>query len=326
MKAIVYTKYGTPDDLKLTEVEQPVPKDDEVLIRVYAVSVNRSDWEMLVGRPLYARFGGLLKPGRSILGSDIAGRVESVGSRHQPFRPGDEVYGDILGVLGGFAEYACARGGVMALKPAGLSFEQVSTIPQPGMIALQALRDKGQVQPGQTVLINGAGGATGTFAIQLAKLYGAEVTGVDNSGKLEYMRSLGAQHVIDYTQEDFTRSGKQYDLVLDLVAYRPAAAYRRALKPGGMYLFVGGSVATLLQILFLGPWIRRATGKNIRFLAVQPNREDLVSFTELCVSGKIAPVIDRSYPLSEAPEALRRLGAGQVKGKIVITVQPENKH
>jgi len=243
------------------------------------------------------------------------------GKNNPEFKPGDEVFGEIPGYHGGFAEYVCTRGKTMALKPASFTFEQAAAIPQAGVIALQGIRVKGQVKPGQKVLINGAGGGAGTFAVQLAKLNGAEVTGVDNTGKLDFLRSLGADYVIDYTREDFTKTGKQYDLVLDLIAHRSVFAYQRALCPNGSYFFVGGSVATLFQILLLGPLIKRTTGKNIRFLAVGQNREDLVSIAEFCEAGKIAPVIDRQYPLSEVPEALRYLGAGQAKGKIVITLE-----
>ncbi len=229
MKAVVYTAYGPPDVLHIKEVAKPTPTDDEVLIKVQAVSVNRSDWEGLIGKPLYARLGGLRKPRRQILGSDIAGRVEMAGRNVERFQPGDEVFGDILARMGGFAEYVCAPESALALKPAGMTFEAVAAIPQAGVIALQGIRDKGEVQPGQSVLINGAGGGAGTFAVQLAKLYGAEVTGVDNTDKLDFMRSLGADYVIDYTREDFTKNGKQYDLILDLVAHRSVFAYQRAL-------------------------------------------------------------------------------------------------
>ncbi len=208
----------------------------------------------------------------------------------------------------------------MALKPAGLTFEAASAIPQAAVIALQGIRDKGQVQPGQKVLINGAGGGSGMFAIQLAKMYGAEVTGVDNSEKLDFMRTIGADHVIDYKQEDFTKNGNQYDLILDLIAYRSVFAYRRALKPGGSYYVVGGSAGTLMQVLLLGAWIKRTSGKNIRVLAVQPNREDLVHMAELCEAGTIVPYIDKQFPLEKAPEALRYLGEGHARGKIVITI------
>jgi NADPH:quinone reductase-like Zn-dependent oxidoreductase len=321
MKAVVYTRYGPPEELQIKEVSKPTPKDDEILIKVHAVSLNRSDWESLIGKPLYARTGGLRKPGRQILGSDIAGRVEMAGKNHTQFKQGDEVFGDILNRLGGFAEYVCARGKVMALKPAGLTFEQAAAIPQAGVIAVQGIRDKGQVGPGQKVLINGAGGGGGVFAVQLAKYYGAEVTGVDNAGKLDFMRSLGADRVIDYAREDFTKNGKQYDFILDLVAHRPVSAYPRALRPGGSYYMVGGSVATLFQLLLAGPLIKRATGKKVRLLAVQPNPADLVFITGLCEAGQIIPVIDRLYGLSEAPEALRYLGEERAKGKVVISLE-----
>jgi NADPH:quinone reductase-like Zn-dependent oxidoreductase len=320
VKAIVYTKYGSPEVLQLKEVAKPTPKDDEVLIKVQAVSVNRSDWEGLSGKPLYARLGGLLKPRHHILGSDIAGRVEMAGRHIRRFRPGDEVFGDSLPRLGGFAEYVCARESALAPKPASMTFEEAAAIPQAAVIALQGTRDKGKIQPGQKVLITGAGGGAGTFAVQLAKLYGAEVTGVDNTGKLDFMRSLGADHVIDYTREDFTKNGKQYDLILDIVAHRSVFAYKRALRSRGSYFLTGGSVTTIFQVLLLGPWIRGITGKKMRILAVQPNLKDLVYVTELYEAGKVVPVIDRRYPLSEIPEALRYLGEGRTKGKVVITV------
>ena len=325
MKAIVYHEYGSSDVLKLEEVAKPTPTDDEILIKVHAVSVNRSDWEGLRGKPLYARIGGLLKPRHQILGSDIAGRVEMAGRNNRQFQPGDEVFGDILGRMGGFAEYVCARGRTLALKPASMTFEEVAAIPQAAVIALQGIRDKGQVQPGQKVLINGAGGGAGSFAVQLAKLYGAEVTGVDNTGKLDFMRSLGADHVIDYTREDFTKNGKQYDMILDVIAHRSVFAYKRALRPNGSCFMVGGSVATAFQILLLGPWVRRTAGKKIRLLVVQPNRKDLVFITELYEAGKVVPVIDRRYPLSEVPEALRYLGEGHARGKVIITVEHNYK-
>ena len=320
MKAIVYHQYGSPDVLKLEEVDMPTPTDDEVLIKVHAVSINGSDREGLIGKPLYARLGGLRKPGYPILGSDIAGRVETIGRNIREFQPGDEVFGEIPGYHGGFAEYACATEKTLAQKPASLTFVQAAAIPQAGVIALQGIREKGQVETGQNVLINGAGGSAGSFAVQLAKLYGAQVSAVDNTGKLDFMRSLGADHVIDYTKEDFTKNGQQYDLILDVIAHRSVFAYQRALRPNGSCFVVGGSVATFFQILLLGPWIRRTTGKKIRVLVVQPNRKDLVFITELCEAGKVVPVIDRRYPLSEVPEALRYLGEGHAKGKVVITV------
>jgi NADPH:quinone reductase-like Zn-dependent oxidoreductase len=320
MKAIVYTKYGPPEVLQLKEVTKPAPRGDEVLVKVQAVSINRSDWEGLRGKPLYARIGGLLRPRQQILGSDIAGRVEMAGRNVSRFQPGDEVFGDILPRLGGFAEYVCAPENRLALKPASMTFEEVAAIPQSAVIALQGIRDKGQVQPGQKILINGAGGGAGAVAVQLAKIYGAEVTGVDNTGKLDFMRSLGADHVIDHTQEDFTKNGKQYDLILDIVAHRSVFAYKRALRSNGRYFLAGGSVATILQILFLGPLIRGTTGKKIRILAVKSSLEDLVYMTELYEAGKVMPVIDKTYSLKEAPEAIGNVGDGHAQGKVVITV------
>jgi NADPH:quinone reductase-like Zn-dependent oxidoreductase len=320
MKAIMYTRYGPPEVLQLKEVAKPTPKDDEVLIKVQAVSVNRSDWEGLRGKPLYARIGGLLRPRHHILGSDIAGRVEVAGRNVSRFQPGDEVFGDILGRLGGFAEYVCARESALAPKPATLTFEEAAAIPQSAVIALQGIRDKGQVQPGQKVLINGAGGGAGTFAVQLAKMYGAEVTGVDNTGKLDFMRSLGADHVIDHTREDFTKNGNQYDLILDIVAHRSVFSYKRALRSDGSYFLAGGSVATMLQILVVGPWIRATTGKKVRILAVRPNIEDVDFMKDLIEAGKVTPVIDKTYPLSEVPEAIGYVGDGRAQGKVVITV------
>jgi NADPH:quinone reductase-like Zn-dependent oxidoreductase len=320
MKAIVYTHYGAPDVLQLKEVATPTPADDEVLVKVQAVSVNRSDWEDLTGTPLYARIWGLLRPRHQILGSDIAGRVEQVGRTHRKFQVGDEVIGELWNYHGGFAEYVCTDGAAWVHKPPRLTFAQAAAIPQAGVIALLGIREKGQVQPGHHVLINGAGGGAGSFAVQLAKYYGAEVTGVDTTGKLDFLRSLGADHVLDYTRDDFTHTSHQYDLILDVVAQRSVFAYRRALKPNGRYFMVGGSMATLVQILVLGSGMSRLTGKHIRILAVQRYHKDLLAITELCAAGTIVPVIDRQYPLSEVPEALRSLGAGHVKGKIVITV------
>jgi NADPH:quinone reductase-like Zn-dependent oxidoreductase len=320
MKAIVRHTYGSPDVLRLEEVDIPTPTDDEVLIKVHAVSINGSDREGLIGKPLYVRVGGLRKPGYPILGSDIAGRVERVGRNIKQFQPGDEVFGEIPGYHGGFAEYACASEKTLVLKPASLTFEEAAAIPQAGVIALQGIREKGQVQPGQNVLINGAGGSAGTFAVQLAKYYGAEVTGVDNRGKLDFMRSLGADHVIDYTRDDFTKNGKQYDLILDVIAHRSVFAYARALKPNGTAFFVGGSVPTLFQILLIGPLIKRITGKRVQILMVPQNRKDLISITELCQAGKVRPVIDKSYPFNKIPEAMRYVSEGHANGKVVITV------
>ncbi|HEV2390398.1 MAG TPA: NAD(P)-dependent alcohol dehydrogenase, partial [Nitrososphaerales archaeon] len=270
MKALVYSRYGLPEVLHLKEVSRPVPKEDEVLVKVRAVSLNRSDWERLRGTPWFVRFGGFFRPRHHILGSDVAGRVEAVGRNVERIRPGDEVFGDLMERAGGLAEYVCVRERLLAVKPGSLTFEEAATMPQAGVIALQGIRDKGRVKQGQRVLINGAGGCTGVFAVQLAKSFGAEVTGVDNSGKLEFMRSLGADHVVDYSQEDFTKSGHQYDLILDVVGNRSVFDYNKALSPGGLYLAVGGSLFTLLQILFLGALIGRRTGRRMRILVVRP--------------------------------------------------------
>jgi NADPH:quinone reductase-like Zn-dependent oxidoreductase len=318
MKAVVYTRYGPPAVLRLMDVPTPVPKDGEVLVQVHAVSLNASDWEGLRGKPLYSRIGGPFRPRHHILGSDIAGRVAAMGRQVTRFRPGQDVFADILSHMGGFAEYVSVPETALAPMPAGLAYEQAAALPQAGAIALQGIQDKGQVRPGHKVLINGAGGGSGMYAIQLAKLNGAEVTGVDNTEKLAFMRSLGADHVIDYTREDFTRSGRTYDLILDLAAHRPAVAYQGSLRPGGCYLYVGGSVATLLQVLLIGPVIGRAGGKKIRLLAVRPGAQHLAPLVDLCQGGKIATVIDRRYRLNQVPEALRYLGEGHAKGKIVV--------
>jgi NADPH:quinone reductase-like Zn-dependent oxidoreductase len=321
MKAVVYTRYGTPDVLQFMNVETPAPKDNEVLVKVHAVSVNASDWEGLRGKPLYSRIAGPFRPRRHVLGSDIAGRVAAVGRDALLFQPGADVFADILNYMGGFAEYVCVPESALAPMPAGMTYEEAAALPQAGAIALQGIRVKGRVQPGQQVLINGAGGGSGMYAIQLAKLHGAEVTGVDNAEKLEFMRSLGADHVVDYIREDITRNGRTYDLILDLAAYRSAFAYKGLLTAGGRYLYVGGSMATLLQVLLMGPVIGRAEGKKIRLLAIRLGVQHLAPIIELCQAGKIATVIDRRYPLNEAPEALRYLGEGHAKGKVVVIVE-----
>ena len=320
VKAVAYTRYGPPDVLRLTDVPMPASNDREVLVKVHAVSLNRSDWEVLRGKPLYSRIGGPFRPRHPILGSDIAGRVEAAGRAVTRFRPGDDVFADILSHMGGFAEYVRVPENALARLPVGMSHEQAAALPQAGAIALQGIRDKGQVRPGQQVLINGAGGGSGMYAIQLAKLAGAEVTGVDNAEKLDFMRSLGADHVIDYTRDDFTHKRRRYDLILDLAAHRPAWAYQGSLMPGGRYLYVGGSVATLLQVLLLGPVLGRA-GKKTRLLAVQLGAQHLAPLVKLCQAGKITTVIDRRYPLSQVPEALLYLGEGHAKGKVVIIAE-----
>ena len=321
MKAIVYTEYGSPDVLQLKEIEKPTPKDDEVLIKVYAVSINDWDWGLLQGIPFTNRLlFGLLKPKNQILGSDIAGRIEAVGKNVKQFQPGDEVYGDLTGDWGGFAEYVCARENALALKPASMTFDEAAAIPQAAMLAIQGLRDAGQIRQGQKLLINGAGGGVGSFAVQIAKFYGAELTGVDSPGKLDMMRSMGFDQVIDYTQEDFTKSGQCYDLILDVKTNRSVFDYPRALSPNGVYVTLGGSMTRIFQALLLGPLISMISKKNIHVVGLKPNK-DLAYMNELFEAGKVKPMIDGPYRLSEVPEAIRYFGEGNHKGKIVITLE-----
>ena len=321
MKAIVCTKYGSPDVLQLQEVEKPTPKDNEVLIKVHAASVNDWDWGLLRGKPFVNRLlFGLLKPRIKILGVDIAGRVEAVGRNIKQFQPGDEVFGDISGCgWGGFAEYVSVPENALALKPASMTFEEAAAIPQAAMLAIQGLRDKGQIQPGQKLLINGAGGGVGTFAVQIAKVNGVEVTGVDSSGKLDMLRSMGCDHVIDYTQDDFTKNGQCYDLILDVKTNRSIFDYTRALSPDGVYVTVGGSMTRLFQALLLGPWISMISKKKIRIVGLKQNK-DLAYMSELFEAGKVKPVIDGPYKLSDVPEAIRYFGEGNHKGKVIITL------
>jgi NADPH:quinone reductase-like Zn-dependent oxidoreductase len=323
MKAIVCTEYGAPDVLKLKEVAKPSPKDDEALVKVHATSLNAADFEMLRG-VFVIRIAAPRKPMYKILGSDIAGRVEAVGRNVKQFQPGDEIWGDLSFPYGygTFAEYVCVPENALRLKPTSMTFEQAAAIPTAAVVALQNLRCKRPIQPGQRVLINGAGGGVGTFAVQLAKYLGAEVTGVDSAYKLDMLRSIGADHVIDYTQEDFTQNEGRYDLILDVVAYRSIFAYRRALSPKGIFVYVGGSTAAIFQAVLLGPLVSRIGSKKMGVGMWKPNdKEDLDFLTELFEAGKLVPVIDRRYPLSEVPEALRYLEEGHALGKVVITVE-----
>lgn len=318
MNAVVFKQYGSPDVLELLEIPRPVPKDDEVLIRVQAASINDWDWEALHGTPFVNRLMfGVLKPKKQILGSDIAGTIEAAGNNARRFQPGDAVYGDLSGAWGGFAEYVCARETALALKPSGMTYEQAAAIPQAAMLAVQALRDAGRLQRGQRLLINGAGGGVGTFAIQLAKLYGADVTGIDSGEKLDLMRSLGADHVIDYRKEDFTTSAQRYDLILDVKTHRSVSECARALTAAGTYVTVGGSMARLFQALLLWPWIRLTTRKKLRLVALKPNK-DLDYINELFETGKITPVLDGPYELEALPDAFRYFGEGRHKGKVII--------
>ncbi|MBG6223616.1 NADPH:quinone reductase-like Zn-dependent oxidoreductase [Arthrobacter sp. CAN_A2] len=314
MRAVVYERYGPPDVLRPAEVPVPSPKATEVLVEVAATSVNLSDWEGLRGNPMYARLGGLRTPARRVLGSDIAGRVTAVGGDVTRFRRGDEVYGDNLGLKGGFAEYAVIPEAALAHKPHELTFVEASTLPQAGAIALQGTA---RAHRGQRVLINGAGGGSGSFAIQLARLAGAHVTGVDNARKLEFMRTLGADEVVDYRRQDFTRL-EPYDLVLDLVAHRSAFAYRRALTRGGRYLCVGGNVRTLVQILTLGAALGLLSGQRLGVLAVRQGPAHFEPVAQRCIDGDLRIRIDRTYPLDEVSEALTYVGSGHALGKVVV--------
>jgi len=326
MKAIVNTEYGSPDVLQLKEVEKPTPKDNEVLVKVHAASVNAYDWRLLRAEPFIARLAaGLLKPKNTILGEDIAGRVEAVGGNVKQFQPGDEVFGDIAASgSGGFAEYVCTIENLLVLKPARMTFEEAAAVPMAAITALQGLRDKGQIQPGQKVLINGAGGGVGTFAVQIAKSFGAEVTAVCSTRNVDMVRSLGADHVIDYTQEDFTQNGQCYDLIIAANGYHSLSDYKRALSPNGIYVMLGGSNAQILQALLLGPWMSIRGDKKMGSMTARPNQKDLAIVSELLEAGKVKPVIDRCYPLSEVAEAIRYLEEGHARGKVIITVERNN--
>ena len=323
MKAIVFSQYGSADELRLEEVSKPVPGDNEVLVKVHAASVNAADWRMMRADPFLVRlYAGLLRPKKiKTLGADIAGVVEKVGSNIKQFQVGDAVFGDVFASnFGGFAEYKCALENELALKPPNVSFEAASAVPLASMAALHALRDVGQIREGQSVLINGASGGVGTFAIQLAKYFGAEVTAVCSSKKVEQARSLGADHVIDYTQQDFIRRGTQYDLIIAVNGFHSIFDYRRALSPQGRYAMVGGGVGQLFQALLLGPWLSLTGGRKMLAVSSKPNQKDLLFLKELLEIGKINPVIDKRYPLNEVPDAIRYVEAGHASGKVVITV------
>lgn len=323
MKAITYTEYGGPDVLEFEEVPRPSPEDDEVLVAVHAASVNAADWHLMRADPPLVRLMGfgLLGPKEPILGADVAGRVESVGSDVSAFEPGDEVFGDLSDCgHGGFAEFVCAREDALARKPSGLTFEQAAAVPLAAVSALQGLRDKGRVRQGDRVLITGASGGVGTFAVQIAKSFGADVTGVCSTGKRDLVSSIGADSVIDYTQEDFTEGDRQYDLIFDAGGYRSIIACRRALRPDGTYVFVGGSNACLFQAMLLGPLLSRIDGRTMGSLMATPDREDLVEVRDLIEAGEVRPAMDGSYSLDEVPEAIRYLEGGNARGKVAISV------
>lgn len=324
MKAIAQSEYGSADVLKLTEVEKPIVQDTDVRVRVCAASIHAGDWHLMRGEPWITRliFGGLLKPKIKILGCDVAGRVDAIGKAVTQFQVGDEVFGDVSGNgFGAFAQYVCANEEAWVTKPAAATFEEAATVPASALAALQGLRDIGQIQPGQKVLINGASGGVGSFAVQIAKSFGAEVTGVCRTQKVEKVRSLGADHVIDYTQIDFIQNGQRYDLILDAAAYRSVLTTQQALTPTGTYVLVGGSMAQLfLTMLFLGPWISKTSRRKVRVLSSKPNQKDLTTLKDLLEAGKIVPAIDRCYSLSEVPTAIRYLEQRQVQGKVAISV------
>jgi len=327
MKAIAYTQYGSPDVLQLKEVNKPTPSEDEVLVKVHAASVNAGDLRAVRADPFFIRLGGgLLTPKNQMLGNDIAGQVEAVGRNVKQFQPGDEIFGDLYYAgLGAFAEYACADENVLALKPANLTFEEAAAVPGAGITALRGLRDYGQIQPGQKVLINGASGGVGTFAVQIAKSFGADVTGVCSTSKLDMVRSIGADQVIDYTQEDFTQNRQRYDLILDIGANRSLSDYKRALSPKGIYVLAGFSMAAMLRVMSLGPLFSMTGSKKFVVLMPKLDPKAMVFMKELLEAGKVVPVIDRRYPLSEVPEAIRYLEEGHARGKVVITVEHNNK-
>lgn len=324
MKAIVLTKYGGPDQLELKEVEKPSPGDGEVLVKVFAVSINDWDWALIQGDFVNRMLNGFFRPKRRIFGSDIAGRIEAVGKNVTRFKPGDEVFGDLSGTWGGFAEYVCAPENALGRKPHTMSFEQAASIPQAAMLAVQGLIDEGRVKPGQTILLNGAGGGVGTFALQILKPLNVEATAVDSAAKLDMLRSLGATHVIDYHRQDFTKVGTRYDLILDAKTNRSIFRYLRALNPGGKYITVGGDISRLLQAFLCGPLISLFTKKKIGIVALKPNK-DLDYMIKLFESGQVRPIIDGPYQLKDVPEAFRIFGRGEHLGKMVVSFEKVNR-
>ena len=325
MKAIVYTKYGSPDVLQFKEVEKPAPTDGQILVKIYAASANPVDWHLMRASPFLARLaGGLRKPKDPRLGADFAGRVEAVGANVAQFQPGDEVFGASTGA---FAEYLCVTGNEVALKPANLSFEQAAAVPVAATTALQGLRDTGQIHTGQRVLVNGASGGVGTFAVQIARAFGTEVTGVCSTRNLDMVRSIGADHAIDYMKEDFTSTRQHYDLIYDAVGNSSVSAYRRALNPGGTCVVAGfTSLPRLFEHMLIGPLRSKIGDKKVGLMGTaQIKQQDLVSLRELLEAGKVTPVIDRRYSLREVPEAIRYLEAKHARGKVVITVDQNDK-
>lgn len=326
MKAFMYEKYGLPEEvLQLKEVERPTPKDNEVLVKVYATAVNAADYALLTGDPFMVRLAyGLLKPKNKILGADIAGRVEVVGKNVKQLAAGDAVFGDLSSRgFGGFAEYVCVPENVLVKKPANLSFVEAAAVPMAALTALQGLRDHGKVRPGQKVVINGASGGVGTFAVQLAKHFGAEVTAVCSGAKTAMVRSLGADHVIDYTQENFTQNGKRYDLILAVNGYHPIGHYKRVLNPDGVYVATGGKLAQIFQAMLLGPLMSMRGKQKFSNTLARVSQEDLTFMAGLLESGRVTPVIDCCFSLNEVPQALGYVGQKHAAGKVIVTITPE---
>ena len=322
MKAIVSNKYGSPDVLEFKEVKKPTPLDNQVLVKIHAASLNFGNLVLLKGEPFLARFAfGLRRPKYSIPGGDIAGRVEAVGKDVRHFQPGDEVFGDLSSCgWGGFAEYVTAPEHAIALKPTNLSFAEAAAVPMAAVTALQGMRDKGKIKAGQKVLINGASGGVGTFAVQIAKSFGADVTGVCSTRNIEILRSIGADHVIDYTEDDFTNKQQKYDLILAVNGSHPISAYKHALRPNGTFVHVGGSVTQMFQALVQGPFISIKDRKTMGIFLQKYNQNDLVVIKKLLEAGKVKPVIDRCYKLADVPDAFRYFGEGHAQGKVVITL------
>lgn len=328
MKAIVYTSFGPPDVLHLQEVEKPIPKENQILVKVHAASANPMDCWRFGLPPIFLRLlnGGQPQPKNPLLGADMAGRVAAVGANVKRWQPGDEIFGTAAGGVGAFAEYACTSENHVALKPANLTFEAAAAIPVAALTALQALRDKGQIQPGQKVLIQGASGGVGTFAVQIAKAVGTEVTAVCSTRNVETARTLGANHVIDYTQADFTKNGQQYDLIVAINGYHSLRSYQRALRPGGRCVVVGGSMGQIFQALLLGPLFSRIGGNSLGSMGIaKPTHKDLAFLAELIEAGSVTPVIDRCYPLREVAEAIKYVRAGHARGKVVISVEENHQ-
>ncbi len=322
MKAIVYRAYGPPDVLSVQDVATPTPRDDEILVRVRASSINDYDWHLLTGQPFLNRIGGLRRPKHLVLGSDVAGVVEAVGPGASRFTPGDEVFGDVSPHgFGAFAEYAAAPEAAFAPKPAPLTFEQAAAVPQAGGLATMAIRHGRPLGPGDRVLVNGAGGGVGTFAVQMAKADGCHVTGADRAWKLDAIRAMGADHVIDVDKEDFSESGEAYDLIIDVASHRSVSAYRRSLNPDGSCALIGGSIPRLLLVLALGPVLPTTGGRKVRVPLWKPNNTDDVSYLSgLLDAGTVTPLVDSVFPLSAVPDAFRYYATQQHRGKIVITV------